>query len=998
MSNLAWQEPIAIIGMAGRFPGALDLGQFWTGLHGGVQSIRFRTDDELLAEGVPAELLADARYVKATATAPEIDGFDAGLFGLSPRQARVCDPQARLFLECAHAALEDAGYDVEQLTDVGVFGSAGVSQYLDLVRRSESVDLRSATGMALKAWNSPDYLAPLVSRQLGLRGPSLGVQAAGASSLLAVHLAAASLRAGECELALAGGVEIELPLNHGYRWEPGRELSRDGRCRPFDKAASGTILASGAGVVVLKRLDSALADADHIWAVLRSTAVNNDGSAKAGASAPSVAGQSAAIAAAMMSAGVRPSELTMVEAHAAGDPHDDGAEVTALKAAWNHSGKSAVERCALTSVKGNLGHLGHAAGVTSLIKVALSLTNEAIPATVGYQDPHPALGLGGSPFYIPTHAVGWPRRQATPRVAGVNAAGAGGISVHAIVAEAPAATPVEVEPRPRIVVWSARTPAAAERYRQALAGHFSTTSSEDFVRSVATLQHGRTPHSHRGAVVAADAAEAVALLGDPDSVSEASSAAPGQPSRIAFLFPGQGAQHAGVAQDLYDRSPSYAEAFDECLDLFEAADVPLRRWWREGDEAQLHSPRVAVPLTFAVEYALARAWQSWGITPAAVLGLSIGEMTAATVAGIFSVQDAVQAIAVRSQAVQDLPPGGLLAVSGARDEVQPLLPDGAWIAVISGPHQLVVAGSAGPLADAHATLERAGLVCRAVPSTHPAHGPIAAPAVPPFDQALRQLRLAAPTIDFYSANTGRLASAAEATDPGFWSRQLVQPVVFGDAVDALTAAPGQLLMIEVGPGQTLTSVLRRHPTVVAGRHQVLPSLAHHPVQPLAQTRSALTALAGVWTAGNALNWAAVEDLTSLGRASVPGYPYERARHWVAPAAEEVTVALPPAGDAARPAIAVEPQQAPARPVSARPVKTADPAPTADRLRQLWTEILGEGDIGQDTGFFDLGGNSLTAVELMSRVRAEFDVELGVTALFDHPTFGELAAHIDRQGT
>lgn len=690
-----------------------------------------------------------------------------------------------------------------------------------------------------------------------------------------------------------------------------------------------------------------------------------------------------------------------MEAHATGDPRDDGAEVAALKAAWNRADETVTGHCALTSVKGNVGHLGHAAGVTSLIKVALSLANETIPANLGYSKPNPALALGGSPFYIPTQALRWPRQQGVPRVAGVNAAGEGGISVHAIVAEAPAVAPVKVKLRPRIVVWSARTPEAAERYRESLAEHFSAVGDEGFARSVATLQRGRTPHSHRGAVVAAEAAEAEALLREPGSASQLSSSTPEQQhDRIAFLFPGQGAQHVGVAQDLYDHSKSYAEAFDECLDLFEAAGVALRRWWREGDEAQLLSPRVAVPLTFAVEHALARAWQSWGITPAAVLGLSIGEMTAAAVAGVFSLEDAVQAIAVRSQAVQDLPPGGLLAVSGSRDEVQPLLPDGTWIAVISGPHQLVVAGPAGLLDDARGSLERAGLVCRRVPSTHPAHGPIAAPAVPAFDQALRRLRLRPPTIDFYSANTGRLASAADATDPAFWSRQLVQPVVFADAADALTAAPGRLLMIEVGPGQTLTSVVRRHPTVISGRHRVLPTLAHRPEQPLAQTRSALAALAEVWTAGHALDWAAVEGLTAIGRTSVPGYPYERARHWVTPAAvastaEEVTASSASSDAAARAPIAVEPQRAPVR-VSARPAEPAGPASTIDRLRQLYTAILGEGGIAPDTGFFDLGGNSLTAVELMSRVRAEFGVELGVAALFDHPTPGGLASQIDRQ--
>ncbi|MFL6163723.1 MAG: type I polyketide synthase [Jatrophihabitantaceae bacterium] len=1013
MSDSSRRAPIAIIGMAGRFPGALDVGEFWTGLRGGLRSIRFPSDDELLALGVAAEVLADPRYVKATATAPELDGFDARFFGLTPRQARICDPQARLFLECAHAALEDAGYDVEQVTNVGVFGSAGASQYLELVRRSKEIDLRSTPATGLTAWNSPDRLACLVSRQLGLHGPSLAVQADDASSLVAVHLACASLLAGECELAVAGGVEVALPLGHGYRWEPGGELSRDGHCRPFDKAASGTVLASGGGVLVLKRLIDAVADRDHIWAVIRSTAVNNDGSARVSSGgAANVLGQSAAITSAMSLAGVHPSDLSMLEAHATGNPTADRTEVAALKAAFERLAATEADRCALTSVKGNTGHLRHAAGVTSLIKVALSLANETIPANLGYEDPNPALGLDGSPFFVPTRATRWPRQEGRPRVAGVNVVGQDGTNAHAIVAEAPAAAPVPIEQRPHIVVWSAHTPEVAERYRGRLAEHFSTAGDEVFVQSVATLQRGRTPYTHRGAVVAADATTTARLLRNPDPASRFGSSAAGEHSRIAFLFPGQGAQQVGVAQDLFDSSPSYARAFDECLDLFEAEGLPLRRWWRKGSEAQLHAPLTALPLTFAVEHALARAWQSWGITPDAVLGLSIGEMTAGLVAGVFTLDDAVRAVVSRSQAIQDSPPGGLIAVSASRADVEPLLPAGVWVAVVSGPRQLVVAGPAGPLAEATASLERAGLSCRPVRATHAVHGPSLAPTVPDFDRTLRRLRLAPPTIGFYSGITGRLVSPAEAVDPGFWSHQLAQPVIFADALDALTAASGRLLMIEVGAGQTLTQVVRRHPTVVAGRHRTVSTLAHRPAEPLAQTRSALAAVAAVWTAGHAVDWAAVEGLADVGRTSVPGYPYDRARHWIEPAVvpaiteqadgpalasvpgwQQPSRNSAPSGVAAG-AGAVEEARMAAVAVSDRPTR---PAGTADRLRQLWTAVLGEGDnIAGDADFFDLGGNSLTAVELMSKVRAEFSVELGVLMLFDHSTLDALADQIDRQ--
>lgn len=1013
-----WAEPIAIVGMAGRFPGALDVGQFWTGLIGGVQSIRFLPDG-------PS---GDPRLVRVSATAPELDGFDAEFFGLSAEQAAGYDPRALVLLECAHAAIEDAGYDVEQTTEVGLFAAVdGVAQ-------------------------QPTALA---SRLLGLRGPSLGVQAGEAGSLVAVHLACASLLAGESELALAGGVQLAPALDHGYRWQPGDELSRDGYCRPFDRTATGAVPAAGAGIVVLKRLSDALADRDRIWALLRSTAASFSGSIAAGADPAAVAGQSAAIQRALQLAGVDPSELTMLEAHAAGNPARDRIELAALRAVYRSG------HCALGSVKGNVGHLGQAAGVTSLIKVALSLAKQAIPVTAGYRQPHPALELDGSAFYLPSRAVGWPRSD-RPRVAAVNASDAGGTNVHAIVAEAPVVEPEPVERRPRLIVWSARTPTAAERYRGRLAEHFA--GRPDFARSVATLQGGRTGFARRGAVVAADPAEAAARLSDPDPTARITAPAAG-PSRIAFLFPGQGAQQTGLAQDLYDRMPSYAKAFDECLDLFEATGLPLRRWWRQADPAQQHSPQVALPLTFAIEHALVQTWRSWGITPAVVAGLSIGELTAATVAGVCSLEEMVPAVAIRAQGLQALPPSGVIGVAGTRAEVEPLLPDGTWIAVVTGPRQLVVAGWPGPLADATAALEQAGLSCRPAPATRAVHGPIAASAVPAFERAIRALPLAPPSIELYSANTGRLTSPAEATDSRFWARQLVQQVRFADAVDALTAGPGRLLLIEVGPGQLLTSALRRHPTVLSGRHRLLPTLAHRPVEPQDQVRSALAALGTVWAEGHSVDWAELSDL-EVGRTSVPGYPFERSRLAAstveqsapvlvvapAPVAEQVAmvaepaaeplapvrVAAPPVVEFVPPAVAfvpsepafVPPEPAFVPPAVVAPAALAVPAPvivqaapvvtpappivptvvapaptaartsrgpgTAARLRKIWLGVLGEHQIGPDTDFFDLGGNSLTAVELMAAVRIEFDVELRTIVLFEHPTLDALAAQIDRR--
>ncbi len=997
MKEQSEDEPIAIIGVAGRFPGAGDLDQFWANLCAGVESIGFPSDEQLVAAGVPRSVLTDPYYVKASAAPPDVDAFDAGLFRLTPREARICDPQTRLFLECAHAAMENAGYDHTRTTDVGVFGASGDSGYLDLVRRAEGAELGATSGMSLSTWSSRDYLAALVSYKLGLHGPSLGVMTACSSSLVAVHLAAASLRAGECAMALAGGAVVQLPLHHGYWWEPGGVLSRDGHCRPFDKAASGMVNASGAGVVALKRLRDALADGDHIRAVIRATALNNDGAAKVGFTAPSVGGQAAVIAEALSVAGVDPSDVSMVEAHASGSVLGDPIEVAALTSAFRRLGAAEPGTCALTSVKGNIGHLGHAAGVASLIKAALALENGVIPASVGLRELNPALGLDGSPFYVPTGPVPWPGADGRPRIAAVHSYGVGGTNAHAVLTQAPPVVAAPAPARPRIVVWSARTTPAADRYRERLAGHFARAATADFARATGTLLHGRTPHARRGAVVAADAREAVALLRDPGAAGHVSAPADGSGSRVAFLFPGSGAAQPGAARELYDSCPAFAKALDECADLFDAAAVPVRESWRDGDEDRLAQAPIAEPVVFTLEYALLRAWEAWGVTPDAVLGYGIGEFAAATAAGVLSLADAVRVVAARSDAVRRMPAGGMLAARAPAEQLLPLLPEQVAIAAVDGARQVVLAGPVEPLARAAAAMSDAKLPYRPLPGTHALYMREAAGAVPVLERVLSQVRLGAPQIDLVSAAAGRAITAAEAADPAFWAGQIAQPARFAAALDELTGQPDRWTLVEVGPGRTLTALARQHPTVVGQRHRSVSTLPARRTDAEADQRCVLTAVASVWTEGHSVDWTGLPDAEDTGRIPVPGYPYERQRYWV----EQRQPARPALTDSAQPVHSGPGSAGPesAGPESAGPRSAGGPsshesAGTVERLRLLWVALLGHDGITPDADFFDLGGNSLTAVELMARVRAEFGIHLSVDALFDHPTPAGLAGHLD----
>ncbi|MFI7147597.1 SDR family NAD(P)-dependent oxidoreductase [Nonomuraea sp. NPDC050022] len=784
MGNLV--EPIAIIGIAGRFPGAVDTQRLWRNLVAGEEAVRFPSEDELRSSGVSREALDDQAYVRAVAEPEGIDLFDAGFFGLNRREAEVCDPQLRLYLETSHAAVENAGYDALRLGKAGVFSSVAANRY-GVGRILGNLEaLRSATGMAAGMWNNPDSASTLVSYKLNLHGPSMTVQTACSSSLVAVHLAVNALRLHECDVALAGGADVEFPVGHGYWWAQDGPLSRDGHCRPFDAAATGTIFGSGVGVVVLKRLADAMADGDRITAVIRAVAVNNDGANKVGFTAPSADRQAEVVLRAMELAGVGPEDIGYVEAHATATRLGDAIEIAALRKAFSARATSGLApgRCPIGSIKGNVGHLGHASGITSLIKAALSLDHEQIPASVNFTEVNPFLELGSSPFFVNDTLRPWPRSAGQRRLAGVSSFGIGGTNAHAILEEPP---PRVVDPAPgptQLIVWSGRTPSAAEAYPEQLARSFK--ESADPLSSVAfTLRQGRTPHPVRGAVVVesmSDAANAVRDHGrrivTPEEQADRST---------VFLFPGEGARHAHMAAELYRTEPAFSEALDECFALFDACGLPQRQIWERAPEE---------PSLFSVEYALGRLWLALGIEPDALLGHGVGEFAAATLAEVFTLPEAVRLVSARAMGES---PGG---------------------------------------------------------------------ARPAFDG----IELRRPRWKLYSASTGGLVSSVD-----FWSRQLTQPALFKQALEAVLS-DGDRVLVEVGPGRTLTTLARSHPQVRTKRHLTVPTLPSGPSKGATERSSFLHALARLWTLGADVDWSA---LAATGeRVPLPGYPYQRERYWI----------------------------------------------------------------------------------------------------------------------
>ncbi|WP_425425550.1 beta-ketoacyl synthase N-terminal-like domain-containing protein [Amycolatopsis marina] len=876
--------------MAARVPGAVDLQQFWRNLVDGVESIAPASREELLARGAKEADLDDPSWVNATTVVDEFDQFDAELFGMTSREAEITDPQHRVFLESCHAALTDAGYDPARYPgSIGVYGGAGRTAYLveNLFRNQRIMDSQHG-GIGMATGNQPSYLTTSVSYKLNLRGPSLAVYTACSTSLVAVHLACEALRNGECDMALAGGVNLEIPHGVGYMGVDGF-TSPDGHVRAFDADANGTVWGSGAGVVLVKRLSSAIADGDHIRAVVRGNAINNDGAGKVGFSAPSVAGQTDAIAQAVGMAGVDPRTITYVEAHGTGTALGDPIEITSLSTVYG-DGVTDTEWCAIGSVKSNIGHLSQAAGVVSLIKTVLAMEHGLIPPTINYDRPNPGIDFPSSPFYPARTVTKWEPGD-TPRRAGVSSFGVGGTNAHVVLEEAPAAGRRR-QPRPAYLLQvSASSAATLSTSIDRLADRLAGDVDLDLADVTHTLGVGRTEYPHRAVVVARDLEDAVDGLRDPRRCLSA--VAPEASTDVAFLFSGQGAQYAGMGAELYRCEPVFAAAVDDCVDLL-ADDLPgFRELIFETDnEKSLRETRHTQPALFVIEYALAALWRSWGVRPAAMIGHSIGEYVAATVAGVFTLADALRLVVRRGQLMQSMPPGAMLAVQLDEAAVTERLPEGLSIAGVNGPGTCVVAGPADVVAGFAATLKRTGVNSRELVTSHAFHSPMMDPILAEFTEAVAAVPRQAPTVRFLSDLTGTWITAEQAVDPGYWAAHLRGAVRFGDCVRTLFEDGKRWALVECGPGHQLVGLARGQ--VPKGMPVPQPSLPGR-TERTGDVETIYGTAGLLWTSGVTLDQ---ESLHAGGyHVPLPGYPYARRRYWIDPDADSTAVPVQPRGPA-----------------------------------------------------------------------------------------------------
>ncbi|MDX1452466.1 MAG: type I polyketide synthase, partial [Oleiphilaceae bacterium] len=890
-------DDIAVIGMACRLPGAENYRQFCQNLYEWKESFTQLTDEELREAGVSERELADPNYVKAGMFLENMECFDAGFFGFSPQDARILDPQHRHFLECAWEAFEDAGYIPDQIEgSVGVFAGSGHNAYMPF-NLLTNPDLVDQVGFFLlrHTGNDKDFLATRASYIFNLLGPSINVQTACSTSLVAVHNAAQSLLNGECTMALAGGVTIELPHRQGYLYKENEVLSADGHCRPFEAASGGTVFGSGVGCVVLKRLDDAIADGDPIHAVIKSSAINNDGANKVSYLAPSVDGQASAIREALEIADIDPSSVSYIECHGTGTEMGDPIEVAALTQAYGQDNPKK-QYCALGSVKSNIGHLDTAAGVAGMIKAILSLKHKKIPATLHFNAPNPAINFPETPFYVNDRLRDW--NADTIRRAAVSSLGVGGTNAHVVLEEAHVEQTARDSVRPfQLLTMSARSPQSLDDYKSKYQRYFEE-NDQSLADITYTAAVSRKQFKHRYVAVAADHSGMQQVLDDAKHGLGAQAKALDANGQLNFLFAGGGAQHIDMGKGLYEHAPLFKAIIDQCLAhvdtlvefdlraiLFPSAEKA--EWARD----ELMLPSRALPALLAIQYAQARLWQSWGIEPHAMIGHSMGEYTAACLAGVFSIEDALAIVIKRGELFEKLPRGAMLSVMLDRNALDKYLDDGLSVAAVNSETLCVLSGPEERIEAVSKRLEADEVQFQRVHIAVAAHSSMLDPVLQEFEDFLQGITYHAPKMKVVSNLTGSWLTAEQATDPKYWVRHLRETVRFSEGISLLLEgseteeqAAGAAVFLEVGPGNTLSSLARQNGRI--SRHHIIQNSMRHPKEQEHDYAYMLLALGRIWCHGYDVDWSAFyaedQEQQRIGKVSIPTYPFEKQKHWVAP--------------------------------------------------------------------------------------------------------------------
>jgi len=896
---------IAIIGMSCRFPGAKNIDEFWKNLANGVESIARLSDEEIKESGVDTVYLNNPDYVKAS---PILEGpglFDAGFFGFTPKEAKEMDPQHRILLECAYEALEYAGYDPERYNGpIGVYtGSAMNTYFMHSGLRSKFADEYIPTLIG----NDKDFLSTRISYKLNLKGPSINVQTACSTSLVAVHLACQSLISEESDMALAGAISIRVPHVAGYVCDGGGIVSADGHVKAFDANANGTVFGSGGGIIVLKRLSDAIADGDTIHAVIKGSAINNDGSAKVGYTAPSVNSQSDAVIEALSITGIEAGSISYIEAHGSGTPVGDPIEIAALSKAFKTFTED-TEFCAVGSVKTNVGHLDVSSGLAGLIKTVLALKHQQIPASLNYTEPNPEINFNQTPFYVNSQLTEWDSDAL--RRAGVMSTGMGGTNAFVILEEAPKLKSKPSSSLPKLLMLSAKTEISLNLSANHLLDFIKGEDQINLDDLTYTLQVGRKCFDHRKYLVCNGREEAIEILQQEKSKKVFSSHLQDSLKRpVVFLLPGIGDHYVGMAYDLYNNVKFFKEEVDKCAQILNAyLDVDIReiiypkdfnrnktgasqgidlkkmlasRVNKSADEntLKLNKTLYAQPALFTIEYALAKLWMHWGITPSAIVGHSMGEYVAACLAGVFSLEDALQMIAKRAKLVNELPVGSMLAVTLSESELLPLLSEDLTISLINGPKLCVVAGPAAAVSEFENVLKEEDIIYRHIQNVHAFHSKMLDPIIDEFTDEVNKIKLNEPQIPYISNVTGTWITNSEATDPAYWSKHANHTARFSDAINNMWQQTN-IVLLEIGPGKTLGVLAMQHPERQKTENPVVVSSLRHDYDNQADTGFIMNTLGKLWLSGLEVNWENLYESGRPNRVPLPTYSFKKENYWI----------------------------------------------------------------------------------------------------------------------